>query len=98
MKTLVLVAVLGVASLYLLSSASEVQQLSPAEEEFRAFVSTFGGLFETEERGVDSEDCRAMFGGCGEDNDCCLHLGCKTTKLPPFANPYCAWDGTTGRK
>nr|W4VS49.1 RecName: Full=U11-barytoxin-Tl1b; Short=U11-BATX-Tl1b; AltName: Full=Toxin ICK-5; Flags: Precursor [Trittame loki] len=98
MKTLVLVAVLGLASLYLLSYASEVQQLSRDEEEFRALVASFGGLFDTEERGVDKEGCRKLFGGCVGDGDCCLHLGCKTRKLPPFADPYCAWDWTFGRK
>ncbi|XP_011699422.1 PREDICTED: toxin ICK-3-like [Wasmannia auropunctata] len=48
--------------------------------------------------GVDKPGCRWMMGGCSKDDDCCPKLGCKTTKLPPFANPYCAWDGTFGKK
>nr|W4VRV4.1 RecName: Full=U8-barytoxin-Tl1a; Short=U8-BATX-Tl1a; AltName: Full=Toxin ICK-1; Flags: Precursor [Trittame loki] len=95
MKTLVLVAVLGLASLYLLSYASEVQQLSVAEEEFGALIDAFGGLLETEERGVNKEGCRKFLGGCENTGQCCLHLFCKYDT--PF-NHFCAWDLSFGRK
>nr|B1P1F9.1 RecName: Full=U20-theraphotoxin-Cg1a 1; Short=U20-TRTX-Cg1a; AltName: Full=Jingzhaotoxin-35; Short=JZTX-35; AltName: Full=Peptide F3-18.97; Flags: Precursor [Chilobrachys guangxiensis]ABY71709.1 cystine knot toxin [Chilobrachys guangxiensis] len=78
-SVLITLAVLGV--MFVWTSAAELEERGSDQP---AWLKSLERIFQSEER-----DCRALYGGCTKDEDCCKHLACRRT-LPT----YCAWDLT----
>uniref|UniRef100_A0A482ZGR8 U14-Theraphotoxin-Ct1a_1 n=1 Tax=Coremiocnemis tropix TaxID=1904443 RepID=A0A482ZGR8_CORTR len=81
-SVLITLAILGV--MFVWTSAAEQEEYGSDQRDSPSFLKSLARVFQSEER-----DCKAMFGGCEKDEDCCPHLGCR-----PSWPHYCGWDGT----
>uniref|UniRef100_A0A4Q8K309 Omega-Liphistoxin-Lth2b_1 n=1 Tax=Liphistius thaleban TaxID=1905330 RepID=A0A4Q8K309_9ARAC len=83
MKTIVFVALLGLAILAAVCTASEDAHKELLKEVVRAMVVDERDAVQAEER-----ECRWYLGGCKKDSECCKHLQCHSFW------EWCLWDGT----
>nr|D2Y238.1 RecName: Full=Omega-theraphotoxin-Hhn1b; Short=Omega-TRTX-Hhn1b; AltName: Full=Hainantoxin-IX-3; Short=HNTX-IX-3; Flags: Precursor [Haplopelma hainanum]ADB56731.1 HNTX-IX-3 precursor [Haplopelma hainanum] len=83
MKSIVFVALFGLALLAVVCSASEDAHKELLKEVVRAMVVDKTDAVQAEER-----KCRWYLGGCSQDGDCCKHLQCHSNY------EWCVWDGT----